>query len=99
MFDKLKKTGHEIKREINVYRRVLKDTRTPKIAKILLGLAIGYLLLPFDIIPDFIPVIGHLDDLIIVPALVIIALKMIPKEVIEDCRIKTDSLYENHPLH
>ena len=91
MFDNLKKTGHEIKREIKVYRRVLKDTRTPKIAKILLGLAIGYLLLPFDIIPDFIPVIGHLDDLIIVPALVIIALKMIPKEVIEDCRIITDS--------
>jgi uncharacterized membrane protein YkvA (DUF1232 family) len=91
VFDKLKKTGHEIKREIKVYRRVLKDTRTSKIAKILLGLAIGYLLLPFDIIPDFIPVIGHLDDLIIVPALVIIALKMIPKEVIEDCRIMTDS--------
>lgn len=91
MFDNLKKTGHEIKREIKVYRKVLKDTRTPKIAKILLGLAIGYLLLPFDIIPDFIPVIGHLDDLIIVPALVIIALKMIPKEVIEDCRIMTDN--------
>ena len=91
MFDKLKKTGHEIKREIKVYRRVLKDNRTPKIAKIFLGLAIGYLLLPFDIIPDFIPVIGHLDDLIIVPALVIIALKMIPTEVIEDCRRMIDS--------
>jgi uncharacterized membrane protein YkvA (DUF1232 family) len=86
VFDKLKKTGQEIKREIKVYRKILKDTRTPKIAKILLGLAVGYLLLPFDIIPDFIPIIGHLDDLVIVPALVIIALKMIPKEVIEDCR-------------
>jgi uncharacterized membrane protein YkvA (DUF1232 family) len=86
MFDKLKKTGLAIKGELDVYRRVLKDKRTPRIAKILLGLAIGYLLLPVDIIPDFIPVIGHLDDLIIVPALVIIALKMIPKEVIGDSR-------------
>jgi uncharacterized membrane protein YkvA (DUF1232 family) len=86
MFDKLKKTGLAIKGELDVYRRVLKDKRTPRIAKILLGLAIGYLLLPVDIIPDFIPVIGHLDDLIIVSALVIIALKMIPKEVIGDSR-------------
>lgn len=86
MFDKLKRTGLAIKGELDVYRRVLKDKRTPRIAKILLGLAIGYLLLPVDIIPDFIPVIGHLDDLIIVPVLVIIALKMIPKEVIEDSR-------------
>jgi uncharacterized membrane protein YkvA (DUF1232 family) len=86
MFDKLKKTGLAIKGELDVYRRVLKDKRTPRIAKILLGLAIGYLLLPVDIIPDFIPVIGHLDDLIIVSSLVIIALKMIPKEVIGDSR-------------
>lgn len=86
MFDKMKRTGLAIKGELDVYRRVLKDKRTPRIAKILLGLAIGYLLLPVDIIPDFIPVIGHLDDLIIVPVLVIIALKMIPKEVIEDSR-------------
>jgi uncharacterized membrane protein YkvA (DUF1232 family) len=90
VFEKLKQAGIEIKREIRVYKRVLGDGRTPKTAKCLLGLALGYLLLPFDIIPDFIPVIGHLDDLVIVPALVIIALKMIPKEVVADCRMIVD---------
>jgi uncharacterized membrane protein YkvA (DUF1232 family) len=53
---------------------------------VLLGLAIGYLLLPFDLIPDFIPVIGHLDDVIIVPGLIYLALKMIPNEIILECR-------------
>ena len=51
-------------------------------------MAIGYLLLPFDLIPDFIPVIGQLDDLLIVPGLIYLALKMIPDEVMAECRRK-----------
>ncbi len=87
---RLKAVGRNLKREIQVYRLVLKDHRTPRLAKILLGLAVGYAILPFDIIPDFIPVIGQLDDLIIVPALIIVALKLIPKEVVEECRIRAN---------
>src|SRR4030095_3807373 len=58
------------KRELRIYQSVLADSRTPVQAKIFLGLAVGYLCMPFDLIPDFIPVIGHLDDAIIVPALI-----------------------------
>ena len=87
---RLKAVGRSLKREIQVYRLVLKDHRTPRFAKILLGLAVGYAVLPFDIIPDFIPVIGHLDDLIIVPALIVVALRMIPKEVVDECRARAN---------
>jgi uncharacterized membrane protein YkvA (DUF1232 family) len=92
MLEKLKSISRNVKREFKVYQLVAKDQRTPKAAKWILGIAIGYTLIPFDIIPDFIPVIGHLDDVIIIPALVIIALKMIPKDVVEDCRRKVESV-------
>lgn len=91
VLDRLKTIGRNLKCEVQVYQLVLADKRTPKVAKFFLGLAVGYALLPFDIIPDFIPVVGHLDDLVIVPALVMIALKMIPREVVEDCRRRVQS--------
>lgn len=74
-----------------MYQLVLKDRRTPRLAKFLLGLAIGYALSPVDLIPDFLPVLGYLDDIVLVPALVLLALKMVPREVIEDCRARASS--------
>lgn len=60
--------------------------QTPWLAKFLLGLAVGYVLLPFDLIPDFIPFIGQLDELIIVPGLIYLALKLIPDKIMNECR-------------
>ncbi len=65
-----------------------KDPRTPWYAKVFAVFIIGYALSPIDLIPDFIPVLGYLDDLVIVPAGIALLLKMIPKEVMEECREK-----------
>lgn len=83
---RLREIAGRLKTELAVYRRVLKHPGTPLLAKVLLGLAVGYALLPFDLIPDFIPVVGHLDDLVIVPGLVMMALWLIPTDIVAECR-------------
>lgn len=79
------------KKEIQFYQAVLKDPRTPKLSKFFLGLAVGYALNPLDIIPDFIPILGYLDDLIIIPALIFIAVKLIPAEIMQEHRMAKDN--------
>jgi len=79
-----------LKRELAFYQLVLRHPRTPKLAKFLLWLAIGYVLLPFDLIPDFLPVIGQIDDLIIVPSLIYLALKVIPDTLVQECRAQVE---------
>lgn len=86
MFERLRDIRRGLARQITTYRLVLKDRRTPRLARVLLAAAVGYALLPVDLIPDFIPVIGHIDDAVIIPALVYLALKMIPPEVVAECR-------------
>ena len=74
------------KREIQLYRNILADPRTPRLTRVLLGAAIAYAVTPVDLIPDFIPVIGQLDDIVIVPGLVFLALKTIPQPLLEEHR-------------
>jgi uncharacterized membrane protein YkvA (DUF1232 family) len=86
MIQRAKAFTRAIKREVAVYQRVLRHPRTPWAARLVLGAAVGYLLMPFDLIPDFIPVLGQLDDILIVPGLVFLALKLVPAEVVAECR-------------
>jgi len=72
--------------ELIVIYLAYKHPKTPWFAKAIIALMIGYALSPVDLIPDFIPVIGYLDDLLIVPLGMYISIKLIPKEILEACR-------------
>lgn len=76
-----KKIKDKIKRYLSLAKLIYKDKRTPKISRIFLWLALAYALSPVDLIPDFIPIIGYIDDIIILPILLFLALTFVPKEV------------------
>lgn len=90
MLAKLKQKVKILKQEIVPIYYALFDKRTPLAAKILAGVTVGYLLSPIDLIPDFIPLIGLLDDIIIVPIMIRITIKLIPKNIIEDIKKNQD---------
>jgi uncharacterized membrane protein YkvA (DUF1232 family) len=76
----------EFKRQLSIYDAAIRHPQTPRLARWLLIAAIVYVASPIDLIPDFIPVLGHLDDLIIIPALVALAVRLIPQDVLAECR-------------
>lgn len=84
--EKLKRIAHQLKAEFAFYQALQRHPQTPIIAKAMLWLAIAYLLMPFDLIPDFLPVVGQLDELVIIPALLYFALKLTPGDVIQACK-------------
>ena len=91
MLKKIMAFGESVTQEIRIYQRAIRHEGTPWPAKALLWLAVAYALAPIDIIPDFIPVLGQIDDLLLVPGLIMLALKMIPPGIIEECRTLTKS--------
>ncbi|MDD2947178.1 hypothetical protein SDC9_185110 [bioreactor metagenome] len=94
MYQKIKQWAKTIKKEVLVVWLVAKDQRTPVWIKILALMIAAYALSPIDLIPDFIPVLGYLDDLIIVPLGLLLVIKLTPQEIIDDCRIRTSLLAE-----
>jgi len=86
MIDQLKARARALKSEVLAVYLAAKDPRTPWYAKALIFSVVAYTLSPIDLIPDFIPVLGYLDDLLIVPAGVWLAIRLIPPEVLAETR-------------
>lgn len=78
----------QLKKQVYVIYLALQDSRTPWYAKVLATVVVGYALSPLDLIPDFIPILGYLDDLILIPLGVACVKKLIPPEVLLTCREK-----------
>ena len=92
---KLKERAKQLKQDIPAVFLALKEKDTPVIAKIFAGITIAYALSPIDFIPDFIPIIGYLDDLIILPLFVTVTVKLIPDEIMQQCKVKATGMWED----
>ncbi|GKV54489.1 hypothetical protein NCCP2222_04360 [Sporosarcina sp. NCCP-2222] len=93
--NKLKNFARKLKSNLFVLYLSYKDSRTPLFAKIFAICVVAYAFSPIDLIPDFIPVLGYLDDLIIVPLGISLALKLIPSQVIEENRVRAEEIKED----
>ena len=91
----LKERAKQLKTDIPALFLCLKSKDTPLAAKLLAGITVCYALSPIDLIPDFIPVLGYLDDIIILPALIALTIRLIPKDTFERFRNETENMWKN----
>ncbi|MBP7733750.1 MAG: DUF1232 domain-containing protein [Caldisericia bacterium] len=88
----LKEKARQLKSMVMVVYHAYRDPRTPWFAKIFAGLVVAYAFSPIDLVPDFIPILGLLDDLLLIPLGVALCMKMIPEEVLESARLKAEEV-------
>lgn len=88
IFESLKSKAGKLKQDIFALYLAARDPRTPWYAKAVAALIVAYALSPIDLIPDFIPILGYIDDLLLLPLGIWLVVKMIPPEVMAECRTK-----------
>jgi uncharacterized membrane protein YkvA (DUF1232 family) len=91
--NRIKAWAKSLKRDVMTLWFVLRHPHTPWLARALAAILTAYALSPIDLIPDFIPVLGYLDDLIIVPLGIWLLLKIIPEQVLMECRNQADEWF------
>ena len=89
----LKERASSLKKDIPTVFLALKAKETPILAKILAFLTVAYALSPIDLVPDFIPVLGYLDDVLVLPALVALTVKLIPKDIFERYQKEAEGMW------
>ena len=90
-----KNRARQLKHETYALYLAYRDPRTPWYAKVFAACVAGYAFSPIDLVPDFIPILGYLDDLVLVPLGIALALRMIPQEVMEECRARARAEFES----
>jgi uncharacterized membrane protein YkvA (DUF1232 family) len=91
MINSWKKWAKSLKTNLCALYLAARDPRVPWTAKVVIGLIVAYALSPIDIIPDFVPVFGYIDDLILLPLGIVLAIKLIPKQVWSECFLRAKS--------
>lgn len=91
----LKERANRLKTDIPAIFLALGHKETPRLAKMISAAAVAYALSPIDLVPDFIPVLGYLDDVLVLPGLVYLAIRLIPDEVMAECRAKSEDIWKD----
>ena len=100
MLDRMRQRARRLKAEIYALYLAYRDPRTPWYARLFAAGVVAYAFSPLDLIPDFIPILGFLDDLILVPLGIVLALRMIPAPVMAECRQRAaETLREGRPTN
>lgn len=94
-----KQRARRLKLETHAIYLACRHEKTPWYARLLAACVVGYAFSPIDLIPDFIPVLGYLDDLLLVPLGITLVIKIIPAEVLAECRNKARELDERKPTN
>jgi uncharacterized membrane protein YkvA (DUF1232 family) len=95
MLEKLKQRARHLGAETFALYLAARDPRTPWYAKLLVACIVAYAFSPIDLVPDFVPVLGYLDDLILIPMGIALAIKLVPHSVLAECRARAQERIQN----
>lgn len=89
----IKQKAKQLKKEIGALYLAYKRPDVPLYAKFVAIIVVGYALSPIDLIPDFIPILGYLDDAILIPLGIMLAIKLIPSDIMNECRVESEGIF------